>query len=46
MIFPRLPPYPQAWHEGGYSDDMILAAKCSEYGLSVGVPPTAIFPQW
>ncbi len=36
----------QAWREGGYSDDLILQARCSELGLSIGVPPTAIFPQW
>ncbi|GAX79525.1 hypothetical protein CEUSTIGMA_g6966.t1 [Chlamydomonas eustigma] len=36
----------KAWQDGGYSDDLTLAAKCSEHKLAVGVPSTAIFPQW
>ena len=35
----------QAWREGGYSDDLIVAAKCAEHGLKILCPSSAIFPQ-
>ena len=34
-----------AWREGGYSDDLIVAAKCSEHKLKILCPSSAIFPQ-
>lgn len=36
----------QAWSGGGYSDDLIVAAKCGEQGLEVLCPPFTVFPQW
>lgn len=33
------------YRDGGYSDDLILAALCDEFGLAVGCPSEAIFPQ-
>jgi hypothetical protein len=33
------------YKDGGYSDDLILAALCDEFGLAVGCPSEAIFPQ-
>ncbi|KAF5834628.1 nucleotide-diphospho-sugar transferase [Dunaliella salina] len=35
----------QAWLDGGYSDDLILAAQCGKQGLAVATPSFAIFPQ-
>ena len=35
----------QAWSEGGYSDDLIVASRCGERGLRVGCPSSALFPQ-
>ena len=35
----------QAWREGGYSDDLIVAAKCAEQGLKILCPSSAVFPQ-
>lgn len=35
----------QAWREGGYSDDLIVAAKCTEHTLKILCPSAAIFPQ-
>lgn len=35
----------QAWREGGYSDDLIVAAKCAEHELKILCPSGAIFPQ-
>lgn len=35
----------QAWSEGGYSDDLIVAAKCGEAGLRVLCPSSAVFRQ-
>ncbi len=34
-----------AWADGGYSDDLIVAAKCTEHGLFVASPACAVFPQ-
>ena len=34
-----------AYREGGYSDDLILAALCDERGETVGCPFEAVFPQ-
>ncbi len=36
----------QAWRNGGYSDDMLLAAKCSEAKLAIAAPSHALFAQW
>lgn len=35
----------QAWQEGGYSDDLIVAAKCAQHKLKILCPSGAIFPQ-
>lgn len=35
-----------AWADGGYSDDLTLAARCTQLGLLVMCPPHAIYPQW
>ena len=35
----------QAWREGGYSDDLIVAAKCAEHELKILCPSGAVFPQ-
>lgn len=35
----------QAWSEGGYSDDLIVAAKCSEHHLKILCPSASCFPQ-
>ncbi|CAD7697953.1 unnamed protein product [Ostreobium quekettii] len=35
----------EAWTDGGYSDDLIVAAKCSEHNLRIAAPLTAVFPQ-
>lgn len=35
----------KAWADGGYSDDLIVAAKCSEAGLKIHCPSSAIFRQ-
>jgi hypothetical protein len=35
----------QVWREGGYSDDMMLAAYCVDNGLSIGLPASSLFPQ-
>lgn len=35
----------RTWRDGGYSDDMLLGAKCIEHGLSVSTGPGMIFPQ-
>jgi hypothetical protein len=42
-----LPPWPllQAWRNGGYSDDLILASFCTGQGLRIRTPSFAIFPQ-
>jgi len=37
--------WPQAWSGGGYSDDLIMAAKCGEHHLQIICPPFTIFPQ-
>ena len=36
----------QAWAEGGYSDDLTVASRCTELGLAIHCPGYAIFPQW
>lgn len=36
----------QAWSEGGYSDDLTVASRCTEQGLTIYCPGYAIFPQW
>ena len=36
----------QAWSNGGYSDDLIVAAKCGENSLSILCPSFTVFPQW
>jgi hypothetical protein len=36
----------KAWADGGYSDDLTVAARCSELGVPVFSPTYAIFPQW
>ncbi|KAK9803984.1 hypothetical protein WJX72_010372 [[Myrmecia] bisecta] len=36
----------QAWSDGGYSDDLIVAAKCGEHGLQILCPSFSILPQW
>ncbi len=36
----------QAWQDGGYSDDLLLAALCTRKGLGIAVPSFALFPQW
>ena len=33
------------YRDGGYSDDLILAALCDEHGRRVGCPHVALFPQ-
>lgn len=38
-------PGTQAWSEGGYSDDLIVASSCGEHGLPIACPSSAIFPQ-
>ena len=43
---PPTPSRPQAWGEGGYSDDLTVAAKCTESGLVIYCPSYSIFPQW
>lgn len=35
----------KAWAGGGYSDDLIVAAKCAEHKLQVLCQPHAVFPQ-
>lgn len=35
-----------AWADGGYSDDLILAARCTQLQLPILCPPHAIYPQW
>ena len=35
----------QAWREGGYSDDMLLAAACTRLGLPVATHRAALLPQ-
>ena len=35
-----------AWAEGGYSDDLTVAARATQLGLHVFCPSYAIFPQW
>ncbi|WIA44233.1 hypothetical protein OEZ86_010544 [Tetradesmus obliquus] len=35
----------QVWRQGGYSDDLLLAAFCTEHGLPIGMPASAYFPQ-
>jgi Glycosyl transferase family 21 len=34
------------WTDGGYSDDLTVAARCTELGLQVLCPSYAIFPQY
>ena len=36
----------QAWEDGGYSDDLTVASKCTELQLPIYCPGYAIFPQW
>jgi hypothetical protein len=36
----------QAWSEGGYSDDLIVASKCGEHRLPILCPSAAVFPQY
>ncbi|GAB4823475.1 hypothetical protein N2152v2_010521 [Parachlorella kessleri] len=36
----------KAWSDGGYSDDLTVASKCTEQGLVIYCPSYAIFPQW
>lgn len=36
---------PQAWEDGGYSDDLIVASTCSQHGLTILCPSFAVFPQ-
>lgn len=36
----------QAWQDGGYSDDLTVASKCTELGLVIYCPGYSIFPQW
>jgi hypothetical protein len=35
----------QVWRNGGYSDDLLLAAYCVEHRLPIGMPAAAYFPQ-
>jgi len=35
-----------AWQDGGYSDDLTVAARATQLGLHVYCPSYAIFPQW
>ena len=35
-----------AWAHGGYSDDLTVAARCTQLGLRVFCPSYAIFPQF
>lgn len=35
----------QAWEDGGYSDDLIVASTCSQHGLTILCPSFAVFPQ-
>jgi hypothetical protein len=35
----------QVWREGGYSDDLLVAAYCVENGLSIGLPASGLYPQ-
>lgn len=35
----------QAWEDGGYSDDMSLAAKCNQHGLRIYCPNNAVCMQ-
>lgn len=35
-----------SWANGGYSDDLTVAARCTELGLQVFCPSYAIFPQY
>ncbi|KAF6250938.1 hypothetical protein COO60DRAFT_709067 [Scenedesmus sp. NREL 46B-D3] len=35
----------QVWRHGGYSDDLLLAAYCTEHRLPIGMPASATFPQ-
>jgi hypothetical protein len=35
----------QAWRDGGYSDDLTLAARCTELGLPIAVPSFSLYPQ-
>lgn len=35
-----------AWADGGYSDDLTVASKCTEQRLRILCPSYAIFPQW
>ena len=44
VLLPRLSW--QAWSDGGYSDDLTVASKCTEQGLVIYCPSYAIFPQW
>lgn len=34
-----------AWKDGGYSDDMLMGAKCIEHKLMIAAAPAAVFPQ-
>ena len=36
----------KSWSDGGYSDDLTVAARCTQLGLDVLCPSYAIFPQW
>lgn len=39
-------PSMQAWSDGGYSDDLTVASKCTEQHLVIYCPGYSIFPQW
>jgi hypothetical protein len=34
------------WEQGGYSDDLTVAARCTELSLPIHCPSYSIFPQW
>lgn len=35
-----------SWSRGGYSDDLIVAARMGKLGLHIYCPGCAVFPQW
>lgn len=45
-LAPARKPTLQAWQDGGYSDDLTVASKCTELGLLIYCPGYSIFPQW
>jgi len=39
------PPPNQVWRDGGYSDDLLLAAYCVHNRHRIGLPASALYPQ-